>query len=145
MLEKGIACESGFPLSNQAGKERVEKQTRIKEGYFVLNQTLMGNSPASEKAVRGLRFNASKHGHVWEWPGNEQPLSWAQGVRQALYIVTSISKRDGRRAEMTKHTKGPSFPPTSPATNGEIMWRLTKKNVEILIGDSLPSLPPIIN
>lgn len=69
MLEKGIACESGFPLSNQAGKERVEKQTRIKEGYFVLNQTLMGNSPASERpceaCVSTLRSTAmSGNGQV---------------------------------------------------------------------------------
>lgn len=48
-----IARESGFPLSNRGvngdGKKRKresrgEKNSRLKGGYFVLNQTLMGDS-----------------------------------------------------------------------------------------------------
>lgn len=44
----GIARESGFPLSNSGvnGEKRAgeKKNSRLKEGYFVLNQTLMGDS-----------------------------------------------------------------------------------------------------
>ncbi|XDV20270.1 hypothetical protein PO909_025621 [Leuciscus waleckii] len=56
--------------------------------------------------MQGLRFIASERGRVWEWPGNEQPLSSAQGVRRALYIVISISKRDGQRARDDETHRG---------------------------------------